>query len=106
MPSQRLILKTYSSPSQIGRYLVTRPSSLKPPMVKLKNPVAILRQLDKHQWLMFLAGFLGWTWDAFDFFTVSLNVTEIAKTFNTTKANVSWVSYPQKLSFKQGYDLF
>ncbi|CZR56423.1 probable sugar transporter family protein [Phialocephala subalpina] len=79
-----------SSPSQIGRYLLTRPSSLKPPLTKLKNPITILRQLDKHQWLMFWAGFLGWTWDAFDFFTVSLNVTDIAKDFGTSKANVSW----------------
>jgi SHS family lactate transporter-like MFS transporter len=61
-------------------------------MVKLRNPIVILRELDRHQWLMFFAGFLGWTWDAFDFFTVSLNVTDIAKDFNTSKANVSWVS--------------
>jgi SHS family lactate transporter-like MFS transporter len=39
---------------------------------------------------MFLAGFLGWTWDAFDFFTVSLNITDIAKDFGVTKAEVSW----------------
>ena len=31
--------------------------------------------------LMCLAGFLGWTWDAFDFFTVSLMITETAKDF-------------------------
>jgi SHS family lactate transporter-like MFS transporter len=39
---------------------------------------------------MFLAGFLGWTWDAFDFFTVSLTVTEIAKEFNEKPSAVSW----------------
>jgi SHS family lactate transporter-like MFS transporter len=61
-------------------------------MIKLRNPIVILRELDRHQWLMFFAGFLGWTWDAFDFFTVSLNVTDIAKDFKTSKANVSWVS--------------
>lgn len=80
----------FYSPSQIGRYLLSRPTSLKPPMVKLRNPIVILRELDRHQWLMFFAGFLGWTWDAFDFFTVSLNVTDIAKDFHTSKANVSW----------------
>ena len=81
-----------SSPKQIGRYLLTRPTSLKPPMVKLRNPVAVLRDLDRYQWLMFFSGFLAWTWDAFDFFTVSLTVTDIAKEFNVSKADVSWVN--------------
>lgn len=41
---------------------------------------------------MFLVGLLGWTWDAFDFFTVSLCLTEIAAEFNASYAAVSWVS--------------
>jgi SHS family lactate transporter-like MFS transporter len=40
---------------------------------------------------MFTVGFLGWTWDAFDFFTVSLTVTEIATDFGKSEAAVSWV---------------
>jgi SHS family lactate transporter-like MFS transporter len=60
--------------------------------VKLRNPIAVLRDLDRHQWLMFFSGFLGWTWDAFDFFTVSLTVTDIAEDFGVSKADVSWVS--------------
>lgn len=83
-----------SSPSQIGRYLLSRPTSLRPPLIKLRNPIAIVRELDRHQWLMFLVGFMGWTWDAFDFFTVSLNVTEIAKDFGVGVADVSWVRLP------------
>ena len=69
----------------------------------------MLRQLDKHQWLMFVSevvrnefrtcanctskavGFIGWTWDAFDFFTVSLTVTEIAKDFGEKNSDVTWV---------------
>jgi SHS family lactate transporter-like MFS transporter len=39
---------------------------------------------------MFLVGFLASTWDAFDFFIVSLNVTGIAKAFGKTKADVSY----------------
>lgn len=80
----------FYSPAQIKKYALTRISSLKPPQTKLRNPIHILRQLDKHQWLMFSAGFLGWTWDAFDFFTVSLCVTEIATEFNVSNADVSW----------------
>ncbi|KAI7778644.1 hypothetical protein LA080_001877 [Diaporthe eres] len=80
----------FYSPKQIGRYLLSRPTSLKPPRAKLRNPIHILSELDRHQWLMFAAGFWGWCWDAFDFFTVSLTVTEIAKDFGVSNADVSW----------------
>lgn len=100
----------FYSPKQIGRYLLTRPTSLKPPKVRsvkarrinlllinsqggyAGNPIRILRQLDRHQWLMFIVGWLGWMWDAFDFFTVSLTITEIAKEFKVSNSDVSWVS--------------
>jgi SHS family lactate transporter-like MFS transporter len=55
-----MALGWFYSPSQIGRYFFTRISSLRPPRSKMQNPIAILRQLDSHQWLMFLAGFVGW----------------------------------------------
>lgn len=84
----------FYSPSQIKRYFLTRVTSLKPPRTKLGNPYRILKELDKHQWLMFAAGFLGWTWDAFDFFTVSLTITEIANDFGVENSDVSWVGAP------------
>ena len=56
----------------VGRYFATRLPTLKPPMNKAPNPFTLLRLLNKQQWLFFLVGFFGWTWDAFDFFTVSL----------------------------------
>lgn len=62
---------------------------------KLRNPVAILRELTLHQWLMFAAGFMGWTWDAFDFFTVSMTITEISVAFDVSYSAVSWVRYPR-----------
>jgi len=67
------------------------------PLIRLQggyagNPIKILKQLDRHQWLMFIVGWLGWMWDAFDFFTVSLTVTEIAKDFGVKNSDVSWVS--------------
>ncbi|EGD99385.1 sugar transporter [Trichophyton tonsurans CBS 112818] len=71
----------FYSPEQIQRYFMTRVSSLKPPKTELKNPYRILRELDSHQWLMFGVGFIAWVWDAFDFFTVSLTITEIATEF-------------------------
>ncbi|KAL6242089.1 hypothetical protein RBB50_011001 [Rhinocladiella similis] len=86
----RMAAGWFYSPSQIKRYFLTRVTSLKPPRTKLGNPYRILKELDKHQWLMFAAGFLGWTWDAFDFFTVSLTITEIANDFGVENSDVSW----------------
>ncbi|KAJ5820191.1 hypothetical protein N7474_005782 [Penicillium riverlandense] len=80
----------FYSPSQIIRYFATRVSSLSPPKNKLRNPYVILRDLTTHQWLMFAAGFLGWTWDSFDFFTVSMTITEISADFDASYSDVSW----------------
>ena len=79
----------FYSPQQIKKYLLSRPSSLKPPKTKLRNPIGILKELDKHQWLLFAVGFAAWTWDSFDFFTVSLCVTEIATDFGKENSAVT-----------------
>ena len=55
----------------VGRYIATRIPTLKPPMAKVPNPIRLLRLLNFQQWMFFLVAFLAWTWDAFDFFTVS-----------------------------------
>lgn len=34
--------------------------------------------------------FFAWSWDAFDFFTVSLTVSELAETFDKTNAEITW----------------
>ncbi|KUI73915.1 hypothetical protein VM1G_09604 [Cytospora mali] len=39
---------------------------------------------------MFFVGCIAWTWDAFDFFTVSLTVTEIAQDFGVSNTDVTW----------------
>ena len=80
----------FYSPDQIGRYFMSRIPSLKPPREKLLNPIKVLRKLDKHQWNMFAVGFAGWTWDSFDFFTVSLCITEISADFGVSNSAVSW----------------
>ncbi|GAB7348978.1 hypothetical protein MBLNU459_g7960t1 [Dothideomycetes sp. NU459] len=73
-----------------GTYFATRISTLKPPMTRVSNPFKLLRLLNTQQWLFFLVGFIAWTWDAFDFFTVSLTVTDLAKTFDKSKADITW----------------
>ena len=74
----------------VGRYIATRITTLKPAMAKVQNPISVLRLLNKSQWLFFLAGFLGWMWDALDFFTVSLTVTPLSETFGRPVADITW----------------
>ncbi|KAK9367148.1 major facilitator superfamily domain-containing protein [Lipomyces kononenkoae] len=72
-------------------HLGSRVSSLRPPSdVPFENPVRVLAQLNKKQWLFFLVAFAGWTWDAFDFFSVSLTAADIARSLNKTVTDVTW----------------
>jgi len=74
----------------VGRYAATRLTTLKPPMNKAPNPFRLLAMLSGKQWLFFLVGFIAWTWDAFDFFTVSLTVSDLAETFGKTNTQITW----------------
>ena len=74
----------------VARYAATRVSTLKPPMAKAANPFKLLALLNTQQWLFFLVAFFAWSWDAFDFFTVSLTVTDLAKTFDKTTTDITW----------------
>ncbi|KAJ5577688.1 Major facilitator superfamily domain general substrate transporter [Penicillium hispanicum] len=74
----------------IGRYIVTRIPSLVPPMNPAPNPIKALTLLNRQQWLFFSVAFVGWTWDSFDFFSVSLTTTELAETFNTSVTQITW----------------
>ncbi|KAL5113993.1 Carboxylic acid transporter [Pleosporales sp. CAS-2024a] len=73
-----------------GRYAATRITTLKPARDRVPNPITLLRMLNRKQWLFFLVAFFAWTWDAFDFFTVSLTVSDLAETFGKTKADITW----------------
>lgn len=81
-----------SQPEHISAstYLSTRLSSLKPPMTKAPNPIKLVRLLNKQQWLFFLVAFFAWSWDAFDFFTVSLTVEQLAEDFKKAPSQITW----------------
>ncbi len=51
---------------------------------------APLRELDGKQWRAFIAAFLGWTLDAFDFFLVTFVVARIATDFNRAIPEVAF----------------
>jgi MFS transporter, SHS family, lactate transporter len=74
----------------VGEYMTTRLSTLKPTMTKTANPFKLLATLNRQQWLFFGVAFCAWTWDAFDFFTVSLTVTDLAETFGKTNEQITW----------------
>ncbi|KAJ5948735.1 Major facilitator superfamily domain general substrate transporter [Penicillium verhagenii] len=74
----------------IGRYIATRIPTLVPPMNPAPNPFRALTLLNRQQWLFFLVGFLGWSWDAFDFFTVSLTTSQLAKQFDKSVTDITW----------------
>jgi len=75
---------------QIRKYLITRFTTLEPPLVVLENSIKLLRMLNRHQTALFFVGFFAWTWDAFDFFSVTLNIIDIAKTYNKTTPDITW----------------
>ena len=73
-----------------GRYAATRISTLKPPMAKAPNPFTLVRMLNVQQWMFFLVAFFAWSWDAFDFFTVSLTVSQLATQFDKSTSQITW----------------
>ncbi|CAN6635106.1 carboxylic acid transporter protein homolog [Trichomonascus vanleenenianus] len=80
--------------SSIGQYLWTRIPTLKPPPFSEKkhllNPFPALREITLKQWMFILVAFLGWSWDAFDFFSVSLVASEMAVSFNKELSDITW----------------
>jgi SHS family lactate transporter-like MFS transporter len=82
--------ESHASQMSIGKYAATRITTLTPPLARVPNPFRLLGLLNRKQWLFFLVAFCGWTWDSFDFFTVSLTIPDIAKSFNKTNADITW----------------
>lgn len=82
----------------IRKYFATRFSSLWVSREELQqyswndilNPFSPLVELNLHQWNFFFIGFWGWTWDALDFFSTSMNVSNIAKDMGVSVKDVSW----------------
>lgn len=77
----------------IKRYLRSRIPTLKPPLKESGtpfNPFPALATINFRTWMFILVAFLGWTWDAFDFFSVSLTTTEIAESLEKPVSDITW----------------
>ncbi|RLN70125.1 hypothetical protein BBJ28_00019533, partial [Nothophytophthora sp. Chile5] len=75
--------------NSFGEYVKTRVTTLKPPMEKVENPLKVLALLTRLQWMQFLIAFIAWSWDAFDFFTVSMTISDLAEEFDKTKTDIT-----------------
>ncbi|KAK0654562.1 hypothetical protein QBC41DRAFT_57493 [Cercophora samala] len=74
-------------------YLSSRIPTLLPKSTHLSdipNPISLLRTLDRQNWAFFSVAFFAWTWDAFDFFTVSLTLPDLAASFSRTRTEITW----------------
>ncbi|KAF5115259.1 hypothetical protein DV495_000491 [Geotrichum candidum] len=80
--------------SSISEYCAGRLPSLKPPSLAGKkhmiNPFPPVLLIDRKQWAFIMVSFVAWTWDAFDFFSVSLTATLIAEDLGVSVKDVTW----------------
>lgn len=89
-PSPYLSSYDEQTKNGVGHYIATRLPTLKPRMNKAPNPFKLLALLNAQQWLFFLVAFIAWSWDAFDFFTVSLTVEDLAEEFGKSASQITW----------------
>lgn len=97
LPSRGRVMDPPSfKPEAIAKYLKTRFTDLIPSREyaaanrSLLNPLNGLREIHGRQWLFILCAFMGWTWDAFDFFTISLNIKVLADQLDRTVTDITW----------------
>ncbi|KAH3663398.1 hypothetical protein OGAPHI_005388 [Ogataea philodendri] len=82
--------------ASISHYAKTRVTDLVPSKAMMRanrhllNPLPGLRLIPARQWIMFASAFMAWTWDAYDFFSVSLNATALAHYFGKNVKQVTW----------------
>ncbi|KAG0673529.1 hypothetical protein C6P40_002568 [Pichia californica] len=85
----------FSCPS-IQKYCKTRFTELFPTKQSfqankhLLNPIPGLKMIGFKQWLMIFSAFISWSWDAYDFFSVSLNVSQLASDFDKSVKDITW----------------
>jgi len=95
-PEQAPLRAPSFSTGSINNYIKTRFTELLPTKEymlanrDLLNPFPAIKDIPAKQWLFILSGLAAWTWDSFDFFTVSLNVDKLAQDLNTDVSLITW----------------
>lgn len=96
LPKDNLMQPPSFTKEAIKNYCVTRVTTLIPSKEYVQankgllNPFPALRDLSGKQWLFILCAFMGWTWDAFDFFTISLNVKQLSEELHKSTTDITW----------------
>lgn len=83
--------------AEVRHYFKTRFTQLIPTRKSIReareqypiNPFPALKHMNWQQTQFFIVGFLAWTWDALDFFAVSLNMSNIAKDMDKSITDIS-----------------
>lgn len=96
--NQHVVNPPNFSSGSIKKYIKTRFTTLitskeersKFTWSEILNPFAPLTDLNRRQWIYFGLAWFSWTWDAFDFFSVSLNVAAIAEDFDREVSEITW----------------
>ena len=94
--ADKVMEKPSFAPADIRRYFATRFSELIPTKEymnanrDLLNPLPGLKEITWKQWKFILCAFMGWTWDAFDFFTISLNVHVLSEQLHKSTTDITW----------------
>ncbi|KAF2117454.1 major facilitator superfamily domain-containing protein [Lophiotrema nucula] len=73
----------------VVEYLHGRSKTLKPTLDPATNPIRLWTSLSLRQWMYFLVGVFAWTWDAFDFHSVTLTYPDLSRTFNKSTKEIS-----------------
>jgi SHS family lactate transporter-like MFS transporter len=80
--------------ASISEYCAGRLPTLKPPSLAGKkhmlNPFPPILLITRKQWAFIMVAFVAWTWDAFDFFSVSLTATLIAEDLGVSVKDITW----------------
>lgn len=79
----------------IAQYCKTRVTELIPRLevesyAEIYNPFKCLRLLTLRNWGFFFAGFWCWVWDAFGYFSVSMNTGALSKDFDVSVTTITW----------------
>ena len=93
---EEMIEKPVINWENFKHYMITRFTDLFPTKQSMQakkhllNPLPGLRMIGFKQWLMILSAFLAWSWDAYDFFSISLNASQLAEDFDKTVKDITW----------------
>ncbi|QOU22993.1 hypothetical protein BRETT_003183 [Brettanomyces bruxellensis] len=80
----------------VKNYMITRLTQLVPSKEimrtnkRLINPIPGLKQVDRRQWYNIMVAFWCWSWDAYDFFTISLNITQLSEDLDVSVKSITW----------------